>query len=483
VPDSVGMYLFWRDKAQIVMDRDAVLELYISAIKEHDIPILSIEDGFSEEDFEGWQNLLEALGDRIFIIGDDLVTTNDKTIELAAAKRLINTVLIKANQIGTLYETILAILVSLGKDFELVVSHRSKSPNDDMEAQIALAVNALGLKAGGGANTERLVKYHAVTELMQSGLEDSANRGIKQGLRPVISKVYAYEEPTNAGIPSVGSTVEFELAEQGIHLKYKGATPLGTSAGTGEAIHLVDSTIEISEHREVIQKHRDLFDDIEPGVVSFSKQVNEQQIREIGSPDLLNLFNRTQRYAGKGCLNAVDNVNMVIAPFLKGMDVSALSLKQIDRMLLSLELRLARRRGKLDASASSEECVHVMQRKQNLGMNAILSVSLAMARGAAHLRGQNLYEILREEIIAIIARLANTYSVQIRGGQFADYVEALRGVNKILTESGKSLYETLRNDTQIYDELKIESDELNRQPAPLEVETVQANRTEQGEQG
>jgi hypothetical protein len=174
---------------------------------------------------------------------------------------------------------------------------------------------------------------------------------------------------------------------------------------------------------------------------------------------------------------------MVIAPFLKGMDVSALSLKQIDRMLLSLELRLARRRGKLDASASSEECVHVMQRKQNLGMNAILSVSLAMARGAAHLRGQNLYEILREEIIAIIARLANTYSVQIRGGQFADYVEALRAVNKILTESGKSLYETLRNDTQIYDELKIESDELNRQPAPLEVETVQANRSEQGEQG
>ena len=94
-----------------------------------------------------------------------------------------------------------------------------------------------------------------------------------------------------------------------------------------------------------------------------------------------------------------------------------------------------------------------MQRKQNLGMNAILSVSLAMARGAAHLRGQDLYEILREEIISIVTRLSGEYGIEIRGGRFADYVAALQEVDKILTESGKTLYETLRDMTGIYEEL------------------------------
>ncbi|MGB3862898.1 MAG: hypothetical protein WA915_12490, partial [Candidatus Aminicenantaceae bacterium] len=94
VPDSVGMYLFWRDKTLTVMSREEILDLYIKAIKEYEIPILSIEDGFSENDFVGWKKLLSALGDRIFVIGDDLVTTNDATIEMAASKGLINTVLI-----------------------------------------------------------------------------------------------------------------------------------------------------------------------------------------------------------------------------------------------------------------------------------------------------------------------------------------------------------------------------------------------------
>jgi hypothetical protein len=81
VPDSIGMYLFWRDHSKKVMDRDAVLGVYEQAIRDHDIPILSIEDGFSENDFQGWRLLLEKLGDRILVIGDDLVTTNDRTIE------------------------------------------------------------------------------------------------------------------------------------------------------------------------------------------------------------------------------------------------------------------------------------------------------------------------------------------------------------------------------------------------------------------
>ncbi|HDQ40797.1 MAG TPA: hypothetical protein ENN39_07190 [Desulfonatronum sp.] len=450
MPDSVGMYLFWREKTQMVMDRDGVLALYLKAVREYDIPLLSIEDGFSEHDYQGWQQLLGALGDRVLVIGDDLVTTNDRTIELAAAKGLINTVLIKANQIGTLYETILAMLVSLGKGLEIVVSHRSKSPNDDMEAQIALAVNALGLKAGGGANTERLVKYHAVTELMQRGMEDLAPGHWESSPDALVRKVFAYEEPTNAGVPSVGTTVELELPEQRVFLKFKGATPLGTSAGSGEAIHLVDAIIESSEHREVVEQHAACFKAVEPGVFRFSSKITEQQVVKAGDDDLASLFRRAQRYGGKGCLNAVDNVSTVIAPVFEGVAVSTLSLKAIDQTLLSLELRVARRRGKLAEGASPDERILVMQRKQNLGMNAVLSVSLALARAVAHLQGKALFEIIREEMFAIIQRLAAMQKVQIKGSRFSDYVQALREVNQVLEEEGSSLYRTLREITGIY---------------------------------
>jgi enolase len=450
VPDSIGMYLFWRDKAQTVMDREAVLELYVAAMKEHNIPIVSIEDGFSEHDLEGWQKILNSLGQRTFVIGDDLVTTKDETIELAASKGLINTVLVKANQIGTLYETLLAILVSLGKGLELVVSHRSKSPNDDLEAQLALAVNAMGLKAGGGANTERLVKYHAVNELMQRGFGTSGGRACAPDLEPLITGMHAYEEPTNAGIPSVGSTVEITFPKQGICMRFKGATPLGTSAGTGEAIHLVDSAIEEHEHHEVITRHESLFKAVEPGVVTFAPGVNEQLVREKADHDLLRLFKRARRYDGRGCLNAVDNVDMIIAPCFRNLDASSLTLATVDRMLLSLELQLAVRRGKLVEDCSTAERIRTMQRKQNLGMNAVLSVSLALARCLAHLQGQNLFELLRAELLAIIARLAKKHNVVIEGGQLADYVDALVKTDRILDEAGTMLYEELRRETNIY---------------------------------
>ncbi len=90
---------------------------------------------------------MKELGDKIFIIGDDLVTTKDANIENCAKNGEINAALIKANQIGTLSETVLAMLTSLAYGAELVVSHRSKSPNDPFEAEISTAMNALGIKA------------------------------------------------------------------------------------------------------------------------------------------------------------------------------------------------------------------------------------------------------------------------------------------------------------------------------------------------
>jgi enolase/phosphoenolpyruvate synthase/pyruvate phosphate dikinase len=450
IPDAVGMYLFWRDKALNVLDRGGVLDIYVKAIEEYDIPILSIEDGFSEEDFEGWQNLLNTLGDRIFVIGDDLVTTNDATIELASSQGLINTALIKANQIGSLFETILAMLVALGKGMDLVVSHRSKSPNDDMEAQIALSVNSLGLKAGGGANTERLVKYQGVNELMQRGASEEERGGLMPDQQALITRMYAYEEPTNAGIPTVGAITELSLPDSGIHLKFSGATPLGTSAGTGEAIHLVDSVFESAEYREVIEQYSSLFREVESNVFAFNKEVGDSEIEEINDDALHTLFARSQRYEGKGCLNAADNVRNFIGPAFIGRSTTDLTMKEIDRILLSLELQLAQRRGKTAADAGEEERIKVMQRKQNLGMNAMLSISLALARAVAHLQGKDLYEILREEMYAIIEQLARDNGATIEGSSFADYVAALREVNQILEKQGKSLHEVLRKNTGIY---------------------------------
>ena len=453
VPDAIGMYLFWRDQSKRVMDRDAVLAIYEKAIFDYDIPILSIEDGFSENDYEGWHKLLDKLGDRVLVIGDDLVTTNDRTIELAADKGLINSVLVKANQIGSLYETLLAVLVTLGKGLELVVSHRSKSPNDDMEAHIALATNALGLKAGGGANTERLVKYQAVTTQMERVME----AGVGEPSAPDfagVERLRAREEPTNAGIPTVGVDVQLGLeganAEHTIRLSFHGTTPLGTSSGSGEAVHLVDAVFERAEYLEVVDRHAHLMHEVEPGVYAFTSKASLDQVEATNDKALLELFKRSRRYGGMGCLNAIDHVHEFAAPLFEGKNIAHWSLFDIDRRLLELELTTARRRGKLDDSFDREKEIRIMQRKQNLGMNAILSTSLALARAVAHVRGQALYEFLREEMLVIIERLAASHGVVIEGSRFKDYLAALRQVNQSLEAKNQPLFEALREQTGIY---------------------------------
>ena len=450
LPDSVGTYLFWRDKAKTVLDRDGVLDLYAAAIERDQIPILSIEDGFSEHDHEGWRLLRQRLGDRIFIIGDDLVTTNDRSIEHAAQQGLINCVLVKANQIGSLSETLLAMLVALGKGLEIVVSHRSKSPNDDMEAHVALAANALGLKAGGGANTERLVKYQAVTELLLKLDEARAGDGLTGGQPALIRKIRAYEEPTNAGIPTVGVTAEVALPATGVSLVFKGATPLGTSAGSGEAIHLVDATVEYAEWKELVDRFPALFRDVELGVHAFRTGIDEAKVRAEADDALTALFQRAQRYGGKGCLGAVDNVRQIIAPSFEGRDVAALTLLDVDRVLLHLEARTARRRGKLADAAGEEERIRVMQRKQNIGMNAMLSVSLALGRAIAGMHGKELYEVMREEMLSVIDRLTGQYGVVLQGSRVSDYVAALRQVAGLVEREGKSLHGVLRAVTGLY---------------------------------
>ncbi len=384
--ESIGQYLFWRAEDPKVLSTDEMVDLYVRWIKKY--PIVSLEDPFGEDDFEGWKKLMRALDKEILIIGDDLVTTKDSSIQRCAEQGLINTALIKANQIGSLSETLLATRVAKQMGLALVVSHRSKSPNEVMEADISFAVGALGLKCGGGANTERLVKYGRVVELMEM-----AKRGIRitRKLDPdlLISDISAHEEPTNAGIPTVGAVV---MLDNG--MKFSAATPLGVSAGTDEAIHLVDSIIE---EGPLTRKYPQYFVYKEKEkTYRFSPDVKAEAITK-ESRELADLWIRAKRYDGKGCLNAVANVTDVIAPHFLGQKISSLgTLEDIDRDLLLMELDLAEKRGKVSLSASADEKIQVMQRKANLGMNAILSLSLALGRLVAARDGKELPEILRD---------------------------------------------------------------------------------------
>ena len=383
--DAIGQYSFWRAEEPKVMSTEELVELYKDWVARY--PIVSIEDGFSEDDPEGWKLLMKELGDQILIIGDDLVTTKDTNIIAGIEDGLINTVLIKANQIGTLCETLLATAAAKSRGAALVVSHRSKSPNDTMEADIGFAVDALALKCGGGSNTERLIKYGRIVELM-----DMARKGFKVTRPPAsdlkIADVSAHEEPTNAGIPTVGVSVRLDSGAI-----FRGATPLGTSAGADEAIHLVDSTIEKSAATD---KHPDLFETGADGqTLKFKKGLNNDAIKAKNDEELSELWRRAQRYNGKGCLNAVDNVEKYIAPLFVGKTLAeAGSLMGIDKQLLGLERRLAIERGKLSANAPADEQVAVMQRKANLGMNAILSASLALGRLVAAREGCELSSVL-----------------------------------------------------------------------------------------
>lgn len=331
---------------------------------------------------------MKELDEEILIIGDDLVTTKDSTIQRCAEQGLINTALIKANQIGSLSETLLATRTAKKMGLALVVSHRSKSPNEVMEADISFAVGALGLKCGGGANTERLVKYGRVVELMEM-----AKKGVRitRKLDPdlIIADISAHEEPTNAGIPTVGVVV---MLDNG--MKFTAATPLGVSAGTDEAIHLVDSIIEAGP---LTRKYPQYFVYKEKEkTYRFAPHVKPEALTK-EDPELADLWVRSKRYGGKGCLNAVANVTEVVAPRFLGQRISSLgTLADIDRELLLMELDLATKRGKIRPDTSAENKINVMQRKANLGMNAILSLSLALGRLVAARDGRELPEVLHE---------------------------------------------------------------------------------------
>jgi enolase len=128
-------------------------------------PILSIEDGMAENDWDGWKMLTQRLGDRVQLVGDDLFVTNTRYLERGIREGIANSILIKVNQIGTLTETLAAIEMAKRARYTAVVSHRSGETEDTTIADIAVATNAMQIKTGSLSRSDRLAKYNQLLRI------------------------------------------------------------------------------------------------------------------------------------------------------------------------------------------------------------------------------------------------------------------------------------------------------------------------------
>lgn len=128
-------------------------------------PIISIEDGMAEDDWEGWKLLTDALGDKVQLVGDDLFVTNTSILKKGIDQGVANSILIKINQIGTLTETFAAIEMAKRANYTAVVSHRSGETEDTTIADIAVATNALQIKTGSMSRTDRVAKYNQLLRI------------------------------------------------------------------------------------------------------------------------------------------------------------------------------------------------------------------------------------------------------------------------------------------------------------------------------
>ena len=136
-------------------------------------PIISIEDGMAEDDWDGWRLHTDAIGDRCQLVGDDLFVTNVQRLKMGLEKKVANSILIKLNQIGTLTETIEAVNLAMRNQMTAIISHRSGETEDTTIADLVVAMNAGLIKTGSASRTDRICKYNQLMRI-EEGLGDQA---------------------------------------------------------------------------------------------------------------------------------------------------------------------------------------------------------------------------------------------------------------------------------------------------------------------
>jgi enolase len=173
-----GMYVFEGEGTKRTSDE--MVEFWTGLVGKY--PIISIEDGFAEDDWDGWKKMTEAIGGRVQIVGDDLFVTNTERIERGIKERVANSVLIKVNQIGTLSETQAAIVMAQRAGYTAVISHRSGETEDVTIAHIAVATNSGQIKTGAPSRTDRVAKYNELLRI-EDLLDEASRYAGREGFR------------------------------------------------------------------------------------------------------------------------------------------------------------------------------------------------------------------------------------------------------------------------------------------------------------
>ena len=149
-------YYFW--KTDMLKSNEEMIDYLVNLCNKY--PIVSIEDGLAEEDWDNWQILTEKLGNKIQLVGDDLFVTNMSRLKRGIDKKVANAILIKPNQIGTLTETLDTIQMAKENGYKTIISHRSGETEDTTIADIAVGINSMQIKTGAPCRTDRVAKYN-----------------------------------------------------------------------------------------------------------------------------------------------------------------------------------------------------------------------------------------------------------------------------------------------------------------------------------
>jgi len=157
------------------LNADEMIEYYMKLCSKY--PIVSIEDGLDENDWQGWTKLQSKIGDKIQLVGDDLTVTNPVRLKQAINESAMNAILIKLNQIGTVSETLEAIDIAKRADFNTVISHRSGETEDTFISDFCVAVSSGQIKAGSLCRTDRIAKYNQLLRIEESLIK--TNKEIK----------------------------------------------------------------------------------------------------------------------------------------------------------------------------------------------------------------------------------------------------------------------------------------------------------------
>jgi enolase len=147
----------------MILSSEEMVEYYVGLVDKY--PLISIEDGLGEDDWEGWKKLTERLGASVQLIGDDIFVTNTERLARGIKEGICNSILIKLNQIGTLTETLDTIEMARKNGYTCVISHRSGETEDSTMADVAVAVNAGQIKTGAPARTDRIAKYNRLLRI------------------------------------------------------------------------------------------------------------------------------------------------------------------------------------------------------------------------------------------------------------------------------------------------------------------------------